>query len=388
MAKSFRAASKQVMRGAVRASRSRSTGKTSVSGCLGVIGSLFLFSVLACCGFGGLVNYFAPAPKTASVPPPVAVETSPAPVAETPEPSAPIPDVEQEPQEPEQPVESLPTVPAEPDPAPAAPKAESRTWTASNGTNTVEATLVQFNETHVQLKREDTGKLVAIELAKLSEADQRYVDERRNPVVPIKVHNEGAEVLIGKVTRVLDGDTVHLDTEDGETTTIRLEGVDAPEKDQRFGPQATRWLIHQLSGNRVQAEISDTDRYGRSLGHLYVDDRWINQELVEAGFAWHYVQYSKDVRLAEAQNNARSEPRGLWVDARKVAPWDWRNGQRVETAIPANVPSTRTTERTVFITDTGTKYHRRTCRHLHDSHYEIPLSRAMSAYEACKTCNP
>lgn len=43
----------------------------------------------------------------------------------------------------------------------------------------------------------------------------------------------------------------------------------------------------------------------------------------------------------------------------------------------------------VYITDTGTKYHRATCRTLKKNKYEITKEEAIEqGYTACKVCNP
>jgi len=53
-----------------------------------------------------------------------------------------------------------------------------------------------------------------------------------------------------------------------------------------------------------------------------------------------------------------------------------------------HLPSTRETDETVYVSDTGEKYHRGNCRHLDESQYAIPLSRAVSAYDPCNVCHP
>lgn len=43
----------------------------------------------------------------------------------------------------------------------------------------------------------------------------------------------------------------------------------------------------------------------------------------------------------------------------------------------------------VYITETGGKYHRWSCRYLKDSCYEISLSKAIArGYTACSVCKP
>lgn len=269
-------------------------------------------------------------------------------------------------------------------PAAALPKQEKRTWTDAAGTHSVVATLVGYKDGYVQLERADNERRVALPVAKLSEKDQQFVAYATTPR-----HRVDAELLIGRVSRVLDGDTLQINDLATGAQTVRLEGIDAPEKDQRFGEEARRWLAHEVSGKGVRVEVTTgKDRYERKLGHVYVGDRWLNFELVKAGLAWQYVEYSDDVRLAAVQHDARTAGRGLWQDARRVAPWDWRNGQRVETALPVNRESSRETDATVYITKTGSKYHRAGCQYLSKSSSPIPLSRAVSACSPCSRCKP
>lgn len=48
-----------------------------------------------------------------------------------------------------------------------------------------------------------------------------------------------------------------------------------------------------------------------------------------------------------------------------------------------------TNERTVYITDTGSKYHRSGCRYLSRSEHAISLSDALArGYDACSVCRP
>ncbi|WP_158222623.1 thermonuclease family protein [Rhodopirellula sp. MGV] len=304
-------------------------------------------------------------------------------VEPAPETAAPEPDAVPETSD-DQKAELPPADPPDSTPELKLPEQDFRTWTAANSSSSVIAKLVNFNETHVQLERQDTGKRVSLPIEKLSDEDQRYVQIATTPR-----YDQDAEVLVGRITRIVDGDTVILSIRGVGEAKIRLEGVDAPETGQRFGDESKSWLSSQILGKDVRAELTGSDRYGRKLGHLYVDStNWVNQGLILAGLAWHYAKYNHDTRLASAQQTARGGALGLWADSQRIAPWDYRNGQRVETALPVNLPSTRATDPTVYVTDTGTKYHRSGCRHIKQSHYPMPLSRAQSGYEPCKVCHP
>jgi endonuclease YncB( thermonuclease family) len=139
-------------------------------------------------------------------------------------------------------------------------------------------------------------------------------------------------VLHGEVVGVHDGDTLTLLVEQ-EEIKIRLDGIDAPESGQAFGTQAKNALSETVFAKAVRVTVTDTDRYGRSIGVVEVADdrgraRNVNLAMVRAGFAWHYVEYSDDEDLAAAERQAREAERGLWVDPDPVAPWVWRKAQR------------------------------------------------------------
>lgn len=133
--------------------------------------------------------------------------------------------------------------------------------------------------------------------------------------------------LTGRVSRVVDGDTLHLATSPQETVKIRLADIDAPERDQPHGRQATKLLSSLAYGKDLCATVLTTDRYGREVAHLYVDGRWLNRALVAQGAAWVYRKYAKPPyreALLAAETQARAGRVGLWARQGAVAPWEWR----------------------------------------------------------------
>lgn len=59
-----------------------------------------------------------------------------------------------------------------------------------------------------------------------------------------------AHEFTGKVTRIVDGDTI--DVRDGSVTRrVRLLDIDSPEKDQPYGKEATRALSKLILGKSV-----------------------------------------------------------------------------------------------------------------------------------------
>ena len=121
------------------------------------------------------------------------------------------------------------------------------------------------------------------------------------------------------VTRVIDGDTIEI--EGGKK--VRYLGIDTPETvDPRkpvqcFGIEASNENKKLVLGKRVKLEkdISETDKYGRLLRYVYVDDIFVNDYLVRNGYAYA-VTFPPDVKyqqqFLEAQKEARENKRGLW----------------------------------------------------------------------------
>jgi micrococcal nuclease len=144
------------------------------------------------------------------------------------------------------------------------------------------------------------------------------------PAYAASARSEAAVVLAGKVTRVIDGDTIDVLLSSG-TIRVRLHGVDAPERDQPGGSAATAWLAQQVSSQQVMLEPISQDQYDRMVAVVHVQDRRINRELVRAGHAWAYRQYMRrnDEDLCEVEERARRKGVGLWA-AVAHAPWEFR----------------------------------------------------------------
>ena len=139
--------------------------------------------------------------------------------------------------------------------------------------------------------------------------------------------NALGEHITGAVTRVVDGDTIHVSV--GLTKhVIRLSEIDTPERDQPWGGQASRALTDKLNKARVTVLTTETDRYGRLVGKVLLGSRDINREMVREGHAWVYRQYLRDRSLLEDERTARQRKAGLWGSDSPIEPWSWRRGVR------------------------------------------------------------
>ncbi len=123
----------------------------------------------------------------------------------------------------------------------------------------------------------------------------------------------------GIVDTVIDGDTITL--KDGRT--IRYLGINTPETNhltkglECFGAEATIRNTELVSGKEItlQCGNEDIDEYGRYLRYVYVDEIFINAELVEEGFAvaFPFGQTEKfDQIFVQLENYSRLQDKGMW----------------------------------------------------------------------------
>jgi endonuclease YncB( thermonuclease family) len=134
----------------------------------------------------------------------------------------------------------------------------------------------------------------------------------------------------GKVISIADGDTITV-LRDKEQVRIRLYGIDCPEGGQAFGKKAKQFTSSMVFGKVVEVESVDIDRYGRTVALVTVFQRLVNEELVNAGFAWIYTRYC-DRPICERwkvlEYEAREAKRGLWSEPNPVPPWEYRKKKR------------------------------------------------------------
>ena len=104
-----------------------------------------------------------------------------------------------------------------------------------------------------------------------------------------------AQMIEGVVTRVIDGDT--FEYENG--TKIRLCGINAPERKDAGGSEATAFLTEKIEGKQVTCRVvgggtpcdgrSSAKSYNRTVAQCYID---IGDIMVEGGHAKDSPRYS------------------------------------------------------------------------------------------------
>ena len=87
-----------------------------------------------------------------------------------------------------------------------------------------------------------------------------------------------------QVSRVIDGDTI--ETSNG--IIIRLIGINTPEKQMPFFQEAKNYLTTLIQNKSVQIESYGTDKYSRTLAHIFLDDKNINTQILQQGLGTLY----------------------------------------------------------------------------------------------------
>ncbi len=135
--------------------------------------------------------------------------------------------------------------------------------------------------------------------------------------------------LNGTVTRVADGDTLWVRLDPAEPRAnpggrkalkVRLQGIDAPERCQAWGPRAKAALEARVLHRKVRLKSSATDEYHRSIATLELDGEDIGAWMVDQGHAWSARFHRTAGAYAAQERTARNARRGLFADAGAVEP--------------------------------------------------------------------
>jgi endonuclease YncB( thermonuclease family) len=134
-----------------------------------------------------------------------------------------------------------------------------------------------------------------------------------------------ASQWVGWVTKVVDGDTLHVQpAQGGVTHKLRIKGIDAPEVCQAWGMQSREALARLVWGQRVTVQLNDVDDHGRWLAQVFVNGEDVGARLVAQGHAWSY-QFRRDPGpYAFQQQQAAINRLGLFGQPQAMRPREFR----------------------------------------------------------------
>ncbi len=174
-----------------------------------------------------------------------------------------------------------------------------------------------------------------------------------------------------RVVDLLDGDSFEVICGAG-TVEVRLFDVNCPEFDKPGGERAKRITRQTTLSRRVWVFPSGKrpkDAYGRLLVRVWTTKGWLSDVLLRMGAAQRYVDPDKPSAglVGKPSAQAPSKPRGRVTEPKSGAK----------------------SNPIVYITKTGSKYHRAECPHLRHGAIPIRLSEAKArGLEPCSHCQP
>ncbi len=143
-----------------------------------------------------------------------------------------------------------------------------------------------------------------------------------------------AETLHGRVVAVADGDTLNLLAE-GRQYTIRIAGIDAPERYQAWNEQSKLNLSRLSLNQTAVADCPRIDTHRTMVCKLTVNAVDMGLEQVKDGMAWWAKDLARDLSPEDqsacqnAQLMAQLMRRGLWRDTKPIPPWAFRKQGRL-----------------------------------------------------------
>ncbi|MGH9870226.1 MAG: thermonuclease family protein [Candidatus Polarisedimenticolia bacterium] len=193
-----------------------------------------------------------------------------------------------------------------------------------------------------------------------------------------------------RVVAVVDGDTIKVELS-SSVETIRLIGVDTPETVhpqkpvEHFGKEASAFTNRMAIGKIVRlegdADGANRDKYGRLLRYVFLPDgKLLNAEIIAQGYGFAYTRFpfTRMEEFRGLERQARESNLGLWDAPQPPS----------DIVSSTSVADSSNASEIVFITRTGTKYHRAGCRYLAKSSIPIGLKDAASRYGTCSVCAP
>lgn len=126
-----------------------------------------------------------------------------------------------------------------------------------------------------------------------------------------------------KLIECIDGDTARLNI-DGKDEKVRFLGIDAPEIEHEntpadpYGNESKDYTCKTLKSAKsihLEFEESRKDKYDRILAWVFVDDKLLNEDLVEKGLAkvaYLYDKYKYTAKLKTAEKKAKNNKLNIW----------------------------------------------------------------------------
>jgi micrococcal nuclease len=97
----------------------------------------------------------------------------------------------------------------------------------------------------------------------------------------------------GTVSSVIDGDTLDVLTREGDTITIRLALIDAPERNEPGFNEAKNFITEQCLNNNAEVDPDNSQglTYGRTVAVVYCEGVNVNEAILDNNLADIYQSF-------------------------------------------------------------------------------------------------
>ena len=194
------------------------------------------------------------------------------------------------------------------------------------------------------------------------------------------------------VQEVISGNQIKANV-DGKVETIKLIGVDTYNlKHDKERASSKNYLSKLIKGKEVGIELDNIVKSGNGelLGYLHHNGDLVNEAVIRKGYAKSGpsgINTKYKTTLDKAESKAKAEKLGTWKPIPKPKPKP--TGKKPTGKKPTGKKPITNNVAEVYITRTGGKYHRGSCRYLRKS--KIPISKKSArsrGYDPCKVCRP
>ncbi len=151
-------------------------------------------------------------------------------------------------------------------------------------------------------------------------------------VLALAIGTVPASGMTGKVTRVIDGNTLEFTSSDGDLFTIVLDGIDCPELSQAYGQEAKLCLEKLALGKKADVTLRKKIGKGVSTADVLIEGkRDPRVQLLKDGLAW-VVENNADPSFEAYCLQSKTKKKGLWNEAEPTPPWVHRHEQTMQAA--------------------------------------------------------
>src|SRR5262245_43285402 len=156
--------------------------------------------------------------------------------------------------------------------------------------------------------------LAAVAVAVLAAGTASFANLGPSVFASIGGGKEGNKEVVGRAS-VVAGDQMRV-----AGTTVRVSGIEVPEREQRCGKDNNKWrcaeaaqsaLLKVISSRPVRCRLTGSDKAGRPLGSCWIDAVDINAELVRQGYV--FAEGGTLARYSGQESEARNAKAGMWI---------------------------------------------------------------------------